>query len=62
MYAIRSYYENGTIASRGAGAGPVHVLEGTDVHNVPEGAVLVTRRALPEYGLAVGRVAAMIFV
>jgi pyruvate,water dikinase len=51
---------NGVIASRGAGAGPVYILEGTDVHQVPAGAVLVTRRALPEYGLAVGRVAAMI--
>lgn len=52
--------ENGAIASRGAGAGPVHILLGPDVQEVPQGAVLVTRRALPEYGLAVGRVAAVI--
>jgi len=52
--------ENGTIASRGAGAGPVYVLEDDRLQEVPQGAVLVARRALPEYGLAVGRVAAMV--
>ncbi len=52
--------ENGVIASRGAGSGPVHILEGLEVQAVPEGSVLVIRQALPEYGLAVGRVAAVI--
>ncbi|MDD5641487.1 MAG: PEP/pyruvate-binding domain-containing protein [Syntrophales bacterium] len=52
--------ENGTIASRGAGAGPVHLLADDRLQEVPQGAVLVTRRALPEYGVVVGRVAAMI--
>lgn len=52
--------EAGVIASRGAAAGPVFRLEDPDVSTVPEGAVLVVRRALPEYGLAVGRVAAVV--
>jgi pyruvate, water dikinase len=52
--------ENGAIASRGAAAGPVHILTGPEVEKVPAGAVLVTRRALPEYGLAVGRAAAVV--
>lgn len=52
--------EAGVIASRGAAAGPVFRLESPDVSPVPEHAVLVVRRALPEYGLAVGRVAAVV--
>ncbi|MBI4644390.1 MAG: hypothetical protein HY743_11860 [Deltaproteobacteria bacterium] len=52
--------ENGAIASRGAGAGPVHRLEDDRLQDVPQGAVLVAHRALPEYGLVVGRVAAMV--
>jgi pyruvate,water dikinase len=52
--------ENGIIASRGAAAGPVHLLEGEDVTEVPQGTVLVARRALPEYGLAADRVAAVV--
>jgi len=52
--------EAGVIASRGAAAGAVFRLEGREVAAVPEGAVLVVRRALPEYGLAVGRVAAVV--
>lgn len=52
--------ENGAIASRGAAAGLVHLLQGDDLTEVPQGAVLVTQRALPEYGLAVGRVAAVV--
>ncbi len=60
LKGVEVLLENGAIASRGAGAGPVYILEGLDVQHVPEGAVLVTRRALPEYGLAVGRVAAVI--
>ena len=52
--------EKGIIASRGAAAGPVHFLKGEPLQEIPPGVVLVTDRALPEYGLAVGRVAAMI--
>lgn len=52
--------EEGAIASRGAAAGPVYLLEDHQIHEVPQGAVLVTRRALPEYALVTGRVAAMV--
>jgi len=52
--------EEGAIASRGAAAGPVHLLEDHRVQEVPQGAVLVARQALPEYALAVGRMAAMV--
>ncbi|MFH1597220.1 MAG: PEP/pyruvate-binding domain-containing protein [Pseudomonadota bacterium] len=52
--------EKGIIASRGAAAGPVHFLQGEPLQEIPPGVVLVTDRALPEYGLAVGRVAAMV--
>ena len=52
--------EAGTIASRGAAAGPVFLLEDQQIQEVPQGAVLVTRRALPEYALATSRVAAMV--
>jgi pyruvate,water dikinase len=52
--------ENGAIASRGAAAGPVHLLADDRLQDVPQGAVLVAHRALPEYGLVVGRVAAMV--
>jgi pyruvate,water dikinase len=52
---------NGIIASRGVAAGPVHLLQGEEaLDEVPPGAVLVTARALPEYGVAVGRVAALV--
>jgi pyruvate,water dikinase len=52
--------ENGRIASRGAAAGPVYILTDTDLSRVPPGAVLVTLRALPEYGLAARQVAAVV--
>ncbi len=52
--------ENSIIASRGAAAGPVFLLEDASFRDVPAGAVLVTSRALPEYGLAVGRVVAVV--
>jgi pyruvate,water dikinase len=52
--------EGGIIASRGAAAGPVYLLTGENIQEVPEGVVLVTSRALPEYGLAAGRVAAVV--
>jgi pyruvate,water dikinase len=51
---------NGIIASRGAAAGQVHVLQGEPLEDIPQGAVLVTSRALPEYAVVVGRVAAMV--
>ncbi len=52
--------QEGLIASRGAAAGPVYRLEDGDLEQVPRGAVLVVRRALPEYGLVAGRVAALV--
>jgi pyruvate,water dikinase len=52
--------EKGKVASRGAAAGPVHFLKGEPLKEIPVGVVLVTDRALPEYGLAVGRVAALV--
>jgi pyruvate,water dikinase len=52
--------EKGIIASRGAAAGPVHFLKGEPRQEIPPGVVLVTDRALPEYGLAAGKVAAMV--
>jgi pyruvate,water dikinase len=50
----------GIIASRGAAAGPVYLLEDEALDVIPQNAVLVTPRALPEYGVVVGRVAAVI--
>jgi pyruvate,water dikinase len=52
--------ESAVIASRGAAAGPVHRLTDDDLEAVPQGAVLVAPRALPEYGLVAGRVAAVV--
>ena len=51
---------DGIIASRGAAAGPVYLLRDEAFDDIPQGAVLVTSRALPEYGVAVGRVAAVV--
>jgi pyruvate,water dikinase len=56
----RVLLENGVIASRGAAAGPVFILKDDNLDQVPQGAVLVTRQALPEYGLSVGRVSALV--
>lgn len=56
----RLLLENGVIASRGAAAGPVFILGDDNLDQVPQGAVLVTHQALPEYGVAVGRVAAVV--
>jgi pyruvate,water dikinase len=50
----------GIIASRGAGTGPVHRLQGEALDQVPSGAVLVIPRALPEYGVVAGKVAAVV--
>jgi pyruvate, water dikinase len=52
--------EKGIVASRGAAAGPVHLLAGEAFQDIPQGAVLVSQRAAPEFGLAVGRVVAMV--
>ena len=51
---------NGIIASRGAAAGPVYLLQDEALDDIPQDAVLVTPRALPEYGVVVGRVAAVV--
>ncbi len=48
------------IASRGAAAGPVYLLQNEALDDIPQDAVLVTPRALPEYGVVVGRVAAVV--
>jgi pyruvate,water dikinase len=56
----RVLLESGVIASRGAAAGPVFILADDNLEQAPPGAVLVTKRALPEYGVAVGRVAAVV--
>ncbi len=50
----------GAIASRGAAVGPVHLLEDQELQAAPAGAVLVARRALPEYGVVADRAAAMV--
>jgi len=50
----------GAIASRGAAAGKIHVLQDEPLEAVPEGAVLVTKQALPEYGVLAQRVAAVV--
>ncbi len=52
--------QEGTIASRGAAAGAVYHLEDGSMAEVPQGAVLVVSRALPEYGLVAGKVAAVV--
>ena len=51
---------NSIIASRGAAAGPVYLLRDGALDAIPQDAVLVTPRALPEYGVVVGRVAAVV--
>jgi pyruvate,water dikinase len=50
----------GIIASRGAAAGPVHLLQDEALGDIPPKAVLVTARALPEYGAVVDQVAAVV--
>jgi pyruvate,water dikinase len=51
---------NCIIASRGAAAGPVFLLEGRNPDEVPPGVVVVIPRALPEYGVAAAWAAAMV--
>jgi pyruvate,water dikinase len=50
----------GIIASRGAAAGKIYLLQEENVQEVPEGCVLVARQALSEYGVVADRVAAMV--
>jgi len=50
----------GIIASRGAAAGRVYRLQDEALGDIPPDAVLVTGRALPEYGVVAGRVAAVV--
>jgi len=52
--------ENGIVASRGAAAGPVHLLKDEALQEIPAGAVLVTSRASPEYAVAVNRAVAVV--
>ena len=52
--------DHGAIASRGAAAGQLYILQDEKLQEVPQGAVLVTKRALPEYGLVADRVAAVV--
>jgi pyruvate,water dikinase len=60
LKGVPALLDTGAIASRGAAAGVVYVLEEGPVLEVPKGAVLVTRRALSEYGLVADRVAALV--
>ncbi len=61
LKGVEVLLEHGAIASRGAGAGPVYVLtDDLDLSRAPQGAVLVAHRALPEYGLVIDRVAAVV--
>lgn len=60
LKGVEVLVENGRIASRGAAAGPVYLLRDEDLARVPPGVVLVTSRALPEYGLVAGKVAAVV--
>ena len=50
----------GAIASRGAASGKIHLLQDEQLQEVPEGAVVLTKRALPEYGVLADRVAAVV--
>lgn len=52
--------DQGAIASRGAAAGPVHLLQDEDLQATPAGAVLVAKQARPEYGVVADRVAALV--
>jgi len=52
--------DQGAIASRGAAAGKVYLLQDEGLQDVPEGAVVVTKQALPEYGVLADRVAAVV--
>jgi len=61
LKGVEVLLEQGAIASRGARAGPVFILtDDRDLSRVPQGAVLVAQRAQPEYGLAIGRIAAVV--
>jgi len=52
--------DGGIIACRGAAAGPVYLLKDEALEDIPAGVVLVTPRALPEYGVVTEKVAALV--
>jgi pyruvate,water dikinase len=53
--------DKGTIASRGVGAGPVHVVEREeDLEDFPEGGVLVLRHSHPEFAVVLQRASAVV--
>jgi pyruvate,water dikinase len=53
--------DKGTIASRGAGAGPVHVVEREeDLEDFPEGGVLVLRHSHPEFAVVLQKASAVV--
>jgi pyruvate,water dikinase len=55
------FLDKGTIASRGVGAGPVHVVEREeDLKNFPEGGVLVLRHSHPEFAVVLQRASAVV--
>ncbi|RLA94356.1 MAG: hypothetical protein DRG25_02705 [Deltaproteobacteria bacterium] len=53
--------EKGTIACKGIGAGPVHIVNSVDdLQNFPKGAVLVSHHAPPDYALVIDRASAIV--
>jgi len=53
--------ESGTIASTGIGAGPVYIVKSIDdLRSFPNGAVLVSHHAPPDYALVVDRASAIV--
>ncbi|MBW1895633.1 MAG: pyruvate, water dikinase, partial [Deltaproteobacteria bacterium] len=53
--------EQGTIACRGVGAGPVYVVNSNeDLANFPEGGVLVVKHTHPEYAVVLRKAAAVV--
>lgn len=60
LKGARVLLSQGAIASRGAAAGKVRVLPDEKMQEVPAGAVVVTKRALPEYGVLADRAAAVV--
>jgi pyruvate,water dikinase len=53
--------DQGTIASRGVGAGPVYIVESPeDLSGFPEGGVLVVKHTHPEYAVVLQKAAAVV--
>lgn len=53
--------ESGTVASTGIGSGPVYIVKSIeDLKNFPQGAVLVSHHAPPDYALVVDRASAIV--